>query len=512
MNIRTPDPRPSVRRVSARTLSITMGVGLLGALVTGSLLIAFAPVVAVLVVRMLRFAPVERILVGSVGVSVLLEHPSEIPYMRKWTAPWAALDRLWFEPMSHTVPHVPIPFAPMLVVSGILLVRALAARPLHPGRYVRLYLQASAVATLALVAGQAYGIARGGDARQTFYQLSTLLATFALGGTVALIGSASLLHTVERTLLIAAAARAFVALYVYLTVFRPADQSYLYVTTHSDSVLWVVAVLLVAGRMISTFGRDRLRGRLALLLLLLAAIVANNRRIAFVELALGGMYALWAVPPRLRGLRGRVLVVGAPLLLVYTLAALAAPPSRIFLPVQSLVTVNSEDDSSTLSRDIENYNLAQTIRESSPLGTGFGHEYDEQVAGPDISVAFPQYRYLPHNSTLGLLAFGGVFGFAAVWMPFVIGMGGVVRVRHHRSPAVGAAGFWMAGAVIAHAMMAWGDIGLQSMLNGLLVALACGFGVRFADDPVVDHLTARAGVVDGAALDVRAEPGLTVTP
>jgi hypothetical protein len=398
--------------------------------------------------------------------------------MGQWVSPAKALGELWFHPLATSVPMVPLPLAPSLLVVVWLAWRAATEPRPALGAPIKLYLRASGMAAVTLLLAQAYGVARGGDARQTFYQVAPLLLTVMVGVTAALIGTPGLLRRVEQVIVVVAAVRAAVCLYVYVTVFRPTGESFLYVTTHSDSVLWVVALAVVLAKVLATFRQEPQRGRAALALLLLAAIAANNRRLAWVELGVVVAYAVWAMPPRLRRLRNRVGIIALPFLLAYTAAGLAAPPSRIFMPVQALNSVNDDTDSSTLSREIEIANLFVTIRQGGLLGTGFGHEYTEQIVGPDIATAFPQYRYLPHNSTLALLAFAGIIGFIGFWLPFVVAMGAAAQLRDHGARQLRAAGMWFAGAIIAHTLMAWGDIGLQSSLSGMLGALGAGLAVR----------------------------------
>ena len=78
--------------------------------------------------------------------------------------------------------------------------------------------------------------------------------------------------------------------------------------------------------------------------------------------------------------------------------------------------------SSSRTRDIENYNLIQTIKPNPLIGTGWGHEYREMNRAYNISQIFAQYRYIAHNSILWLLSIGGVVGFALVWMQIVVGV------------------------------------------------------------------------------------------
>lgn len=457
-----------------KRLLMASALGVVGALLSGSLVLAIGPILALVIVHLLWNQPLEKLLTFAVGATLLLEHPAENPFMGRWRSPLAPLSELWSVPLARSVPGLPVPLAPAFLVTAWLLIRVLSSPRPRPAPAGRAYLRACAAAAVTLLLADFYGLARGGSLQQTFYQLAPMLATLAVGATACLLASPTLLRSLERVLMLAAGIRALMAVYVYLTVFRPAGESYLYVTTHSDSVLWVVAVALLIGRIIATFRLDPQRARVALLLLLLAAIAVNNRRLAWVELAVAAGYAMWAVPQRLYRLRKRIAVVAVPALLAYTAAGAAGPPSMVFAPVQALISVNDEEDSSTLSREIENHNLLVTIRQGGPLGIGFGHPYTEAVVGPNIATAFPQYRYLPHNSTLGLLAFAGIIGFIGFWLPFVVAMGSVVRLRDDPSRHVRAAGIWFGGAIIAYTLMAWGDIGLQSSVSGLLGGLAAG--------------------------------------
>src|SRR5690606_31658915 len=105
-------------------------------------------------------------------------------------------------------------------------------------------------------------------------------------------------------------------------------------------------------------------------------------------------------------------------------------------PVQVLKSVTDSSDSSSETRDIENYNLIVTARQKPILGSGLGHEYIEQVVAYDISAAFEAYRYVPHNSVLWLLGAGGLVGFSAIWALLLTGAFLAVRTyRHARQDA-----------------------------------------------------------------------------
>jgi O-antigen ligase len=135
--------------------------------------------------------------------------------------------------------------------------------------------------------------------------------------------------------------------------------------------------------------------------------------------------------------------------------------------------VATHTDYSTSMRDIENFNLAWTLRGHPLLGSGFGHEYVEKVKAVDISSIFPQYRYVPHNSVLGLLAFGGVIGLSGVFLTLVVGV--YLAARAHRfagAPGERAAGLAVISAVIVYLIQCYGDMGFMSWTGVFTLAPA----------------------------------------
>lgn len=446
--------------------------GFAGCAMTGSLVVAVAPLLTLVGLALLWRQSLDRLILALLALTLLFDDPAEQPFMDQWDWPGEAVGRVWHLPLSNTV-GAPVPFSPRLLLVGLILVLALTRPWSRPGGHAVALLKALGVAVAAVMGSVLWGAARGGNLQQAYFQVFPLLVIVALAVSCCLAVSPELIARIEKVLLIAAVLRAIMCVYLYATVFRPSGESFLYVTNHSDSMLWVVAIAVLAGRCAASIGRQPQRWRVGVMVLLALAIAANNRRIAWVELALVLGYMAWASPPRLHRLRTRAALVVVPLLTLYAVAGIAAPPSRLFAPVQSLVTLNDQSDSSTMSREVENSNLIRTLATAGPLGVGFGHEYVEFVVGDDISELFPQYRYLPHNSILGLWAFGGLLGFTGFMLPFVLGLAGAARLRHSDA-ARGASAIWLAGAITSFVLMAWGDIGLQATAPGFLGAIAVG--------------------------------------
>jgi O-antigen ligase len=107
------------------------------------------------------------------------------------------------------------------------------------------------------------------------------------------------------------------------------------------------------------------------------------------------------------------------------------------------------------------------------LGRGWGHEFDEIIPLPDISHAFADYRYHPHNSVLGMLAFGGVVGFSGLWGWISVAVFLTVRSYHRAREPIQRAGALVAmGVIVAYTNQCFGDMGTISWLGTLLIAMA----------------------------------------
>ena len=150
--------------------------------------------------------------------------------------------------------------------------------------------------------------------------------------------------------------------------------------------------------------------------------------------------------------------------------------SIAFKPVSMIDSVLFQRDASSSTRDIENFNLLVTLRARPLIGWGFGHPYIESVRAYDISTFFAQYRYLPHNSFLGLWAFcGPIFAAGYFLLPVVAIFYAVGATRRSRSPLLRSSAAWAVCAVIAYLVQGWADIGLQDWTA--VVCAGVGFGI-----------------------------------
>lgn len=477
-------PRPAtLASIAAVALATFAAI----ALKPGSVGAAVAPAaVGLLALAFLR-APLRLLALGLLFAALALENPSEAPFSAAWTPPWHGLSEALFLNLKHTLGLSALSFSTLDLAIGLLALRALGERwtghaAAEPG-----WVPAAPVLLPAVLAGlagmllaEAWGLSQGGNLRMSLWQVRQLLATPLL---VVLFLSALRGPRDDAALagvvIAAACAKALAGIFFELAIRRPQELEVPYVTSHGDSVLFVAATVFA---LLLWLGGPRRSGRLALATvpLLLVAMVFNNRRLAYVELA-ACLLAGYLLMPRSRHKRALSLaaLAAAPLLAGYVAAGLTSR-SRVFAPVHAFQTIGAEGDTSSTWRDEENENLMLTLRQGGLLGAGFGREYVERNPEHDISDIYAEYRYVPHNSIIGLWAFAGA-AFALIWLPLVVGLFLAVRSGYR------AAGQRQRTAALAcvcvyviFVAQAWGDMGLQAWQGALLLSATLAFTAKLA--------------------------------
>jgi hypothetical protein len=337
----------------------------------------------------------------------------------------------------------------------------------------------------AIVALSAWGIAHGGSVQGTFRQtihlmqlpLIAMLFLYALRvpEDLAAIGTIYVVTALFRSLLV---------IYVYFGVCMPqgiTDRPGLpeWCTNHSDSVLFVVAILIVATHAFEQRTTRTITRAIGVSALILFAIVLNNRRLAFVSLSIAPAVIYLALKPSKRKRRvTTALVLGIPLAIGYILLGSEIDStSPLVKPAKLVMSVLDQKDLSSLSRDIENENLIYTMRLSPLLPRGFGFDYQFSPNNPpvDLSDVFVNYRLIAHNGVLWMWSWGGVIGFTLLWTIFPVA--GTLAMRAYRAaytPLERSAALTALGSVAICIVQVWGDQGL----NGYMTPIT--FGVAFA--------------------------------
>jgi len=465
-----------------RQLALALGVG--GALGVLAFVATLEPIAGLGVFAVavglywLWNAPVRTVYLALMAAGLMVENPHERPWSGEWRTPWAALGEVLYSSLQHTVPVPGLVLTGMetvlLALVGLVLVRKAWALKLDPPPLPSpgVLRQALLLSFATLLALEAWGVARGGDLKHSLFQMRTLLFTplVAYLGLYALRGPKDVL-VLGRLLVAAAALRAVLGAYFFYAVARPAGILPPYVTTHTDTVLYVLAAVFLIARWWEAPSARRLGELAGAGAFVLLGLYLNDRRLAYVTL-MGCLAALFLLSPwnRARRFVTRVALLSLPLLLGYVVVGWSSS-AKVFKPVQAIRTVvapaegggGSSADSSTEFRFQENFNLVQTWRANPVLGAGFGHEYHEVIRLPDISRFMPDYRYQPHNGILWLLGIGGLLGFSAMFL--FLGVTAFLAARAYHAavrPAERAVMLVGLSSVIAYLNQVYGDMGSQS--------------------------------------------------
>jgi len=482
-----------------RTLALSSLVLLIGGLTVacvlvgnGSLMLALAPAVVFAALYAAWKVPLRWSLLVTTFLVLTLENPSDLPACGQWKSPFYDVGALMLVHLNVTLPYKPLVFSGLDVVLAYLFV--VAAVRWQKGSGIDSSPGAESAGPMAWFAGLSlagaawmwvYGMARGGaDVPNSLWQLQRVAYLPALvflfqRGFRGPADTAGL----GKVIVLAACFKASLAIYIRATVPPPpGEPTLLYATSHPDSMLFAVAFCSVLALLIHRQGGKRLFLVGVVLPLLIAGMVANGRRLAWVELA-AGVAAVVGLTRRSPAKRAalRAVVAVSPLLLAYAIFGWDSS-SAIFQPVHTLRSViDSKADPSTLWRDLENYNLFYTLRHNPVFGTGYGHGYDEIIGLPDVSSSYALYRFLPHNSILGLWAYGGFVGFTALWTMLVVGIFLAARAyRHATTVDDQTAALTAVSVIVVYLVYCYGDLGLGTWASVFIVAPAFAIASKLA--------------------------------
>ena len=463
-----------------------IGVALMVLLDNNPAMLVVLPLLALAFAAMVRL-PAATLLHVVLFVALLLDNTTERPGRNLFHTPLHAPGALLYETLSKSL-HLPIKFTGLqllvLLIFTIVGVRSMFS-PKVPGQHKSIaqpVVQFCLIAMVDLLAMLIWGLGRGGQINYAIVQMQTMFFVPVMTLLFALCFKST--RDVKRLLSTFVAVgffRALLCIYYWITVVRHLASDGggeggdgTYVTTHSDSILAAVAVLIC---MLRIYQLPRIRSYLQAAMILPVVglgIIANNRRIAFVAIALGFFFSYVAAPSAFKRRVHQTALALMPLLILYVGAGWNAHGGWA-KPVQSLRSVVEQKDASSETRDIENYNLLQTLKVGAVAGSGFGHKYRELVKAYDISGIFEAYRYVPHNSVLWFWSAGGLLGFTFYWMFVSVGVftaARVVRVSqnlHERT-----LGMVAICSVAAWGAQSFGDMGLMSWMGGLIVASSLG--------------------------------------
>jgi O-antigen ligase len=466
-------------------------LSLLALLVAATLgLVILAPKVAVLPMVLAAALwwvcqqPVRKLTLGLFAMAVTVDLVPEVPYDGEWKSPLYFPGKLLFINLSNVigVPGLGFPLLDIATLGFLALYAYRRANRINIDEYTTPLPKPLVIGLLVLPATilwmQVLGIyINGGNSRVATWQWHQMAALplLVLLFNVALRGPEDF-RTIGRMLVVGCCTKAFLGAFFVVTIARPRGLYFEYATTHSDSMLYVAGLMTVMMSWFEQPTRKHFWRMVIVSAVIFMGMHYNDRRLGYVSLVFA-LIAAFLITPR-SPLKLKFLRLGVVLLpfFPFYLAVGWQTPTGIFGPVgifRSVLEGENLEKGQMDYRDIENLDVIHTWQKNPVLGRGWGQEFEEIIALPDISHAFADYLYHPHNSVLGMLAFGGVVGFSGLWGWISVAVFLTVRTYHRAREPLHRAGALVAMAVIvAYTNQCFGDMGSISWLGTLLIAMA----------------------------------------
>jgi O-antigen ligase len=460
-----------------------LGVATIAAIMVGdgNPAIALGPCLVALLLWLLWVLPLRVPMLTLLALSWTLEIAGDAFAGEVVQTPLRLVGTLLFAKLNLTVPVDALVFS---VFDLLLLVFAMVVIHRHTARLrvdrigwveaPRPIRQAAVLSLVALAWMMLFGLARGGSSRFALWQVTRhlYLPLVYLFMAEALRGRIDAM-AVGRIVLGAGLFRSAEA--IILRQMFPSTDTFPCPLTHHDSVLFATCVAILLASLLERPTRRTLKICALLLPIFLWAMIANNRRLVWGQLAMATVFFFLVTPMgRVKRFVVRALVVSLVPLLLYG-AAGWNQKGGVFAPVRTVRSlVDADVDGSTRWRDWENYDLIYTFRQNPLFGSGFGHPYVEAIKLPDVTRQYELEPYVPHNSVLGLWAFGGLVGFVLLWGIYPVGMFFTIRAyRWSRTPAERVTALAAGAAQICYLLQGYGDLGFGTW--GPVFTVAAGY-------------------------------------
>lgn len=257
------------------------------------------------------------------------------------------------------------------------------------------------------------------------------------------------------------------------------------VTAHEDVVFFDVALVLAVVAVAL-----RVRGRLFYLLLAFVPVILlsellTQRRVAFAALGLALVVVAFMTAHDRPRATAIALGVGAFAFVLYAAAfwdhhGTFGQPLRVVREIVDPNSMTDRDRLSNLWRDIENSNIAYTIRQLPLTGVGLGQEYLFQREPPPLTT-FVYWRHIAHNAVLWVWLKAGPFGALAFW--FLVGQALVAGLRLYRrldDPLLRVTAAFPVLVVIVQIMFSSVDLGLTYNRTMIVFGVALGLTAQLA--------------------------------
>lgn len=470
-------------------LSVAIFTGAVIGFSKGRLAVSILPPLAFVAAWLLWTRPLKWPFLLLAFLAVTLDDPTDRAYAGVWQSPLFSLGRSFF---GNVALFTGVELG-VLGLTGLMLlrriwmpreqlekldpIRGLAPRPLQ----LALIVSALAVGVMVVM-----GLARGGIFREALWQFRALLM-LPIAATLALyaLDIPKDLPKLFAVLVAGSLVKAFLGIFFMYAIAFPQGVYPPHTTGHNDTMIFVTAVVTA----LTLFWEKPIRKHFWLMLLWLPVIALalklNDRRIAYVDIVMALGLIAWLSPMHEMKLKlKRVAVALAPFMLLYLVAGWNAPNSKIFGPAQKVRSIiapaeDTEEESSNVERDIENYNLMKSWENNMLFGQGFGHAFTEYVPSNDFRQS--AFGHVGHNSVLWLMWIGGIFGFTAVLGYLAVALFFLGRTLPSTADWRERVALLIALCIITtYLMQAFGDMGTQSEMFDLFVGTSLAIIGRLA--------------------------------
>lgn len=479
------------RKTEPRLLGFALLVGALGLATVSAVvllgqnpLFALLPLLGFLLLFALLKLPLRVPLLAMMFVGLTFENPGDVPAEGQWQTPLYPIGKLLLAQLKHSFGSGALVMTGtdliLVFLVGIYFARRIAGSRVDLKAAVptpRPLITAALVCIGTALVMWGWGLVRGGANRFALWQFHHVVYLPFVFLFMQAVLSPAHSRTIARLIVVCACIKSVMA--VYVRQMFPEAQ---YATTHHDAMLMAMATCMLVAQFVE---QPKLRnlGKLALILpLLIAGMIANDRRLVYPEIGLSliFMFALYR-RTKFKVAIVRAMLVSLPLWIGYVAVGWSSG-SGVFAPVGTIRSmVDSEVDKSSEWRDLENFNLVATVKSHPLTGTGWGHPFEEAVKLPDVMSEYELEPYLPHNSVVGLWAYTGYVGFTLLWAMLAVTCYFAARAyRYARDPGDRMAALSCFAMIVIYMVHAYGDMALGSWVSIYLVAAAMTLAGKLA--------------------------------
>jgi hypothetical protein len=258
------------------------------------------------------------------------------------------------------------------------------------------------------------------------------------------------------------------------------------VTGHEDVIFFDIAIALALVMALLHVRSKLFYVVLALQPVILFADLVTTRRVAFAALA--ASLVVVALMAMLERPRAAALVLGVGLFAfgIYTATfwdqdGAIAEPARVLREVIDPGSASGRDQSSNIWRDIENANIAYTVKQLPLTGVGLGQEYLFQREPPKILGSFIYWRLTTHNAVLWMWLKAGPYGAFAFWLLVTQAvLFGMQLYRRLDDPLLRAAAAFPVLLTITQVVFSSFDLGLTYNRTMIVLGVALGLAAPLA--------------------------------